>query len=678
MKKGKSNPYPLEQVQARRAQRQSQAIEGTSIPSKAVKPSGGDMMLNSHALLNLSAWFPKLFEKVSPLDGGAFEAVNAHDVVITATVAGIAGGILPIDLVADVLGMARNEAANRLADMVGFELRSSTSENRVDRKVQEEQRKQDRQAKQDAKDKAKRTRQAAMAKIYDESAASRVIKFQLHARALTAAAQASERAIAAHNQEILCRGKTIVRPVVVDAKGAGGAPTKVVKLTRVNNSYMRQLMDLAVAFEKPGPENGPPWVPVYPPPEVAELILSRWGHWPFPQLIGVISCPTLRPDGSLLTAQGYDPATRLYLMSDVTLPPISEAPTKADAEAALARLNELIREFPFNDEASRAVALSGLITPVVRGMLGRVPMHGVSGPAPGIGKSLLVDTASAIATGFTAEALSMSCEKPEQEKRLDAAILEAAPILNLDNVNGRLSSEKLCQIITAERVKIRVLGLSKTVEVESMTSVFLNGINVGLSVELARRTLMCRLDPKMEIPTDRDFESDPLEAVMANRGRYIADCLTIVMAYIAAGRPSRLPPKGKEFRAWSDNVRSALVWLGCADPRATMETARQDSPEQAERTEIFQAWEEEIGRDVELSTQQIIARAAYDPGVFQDDQREALRTALLTVAGQRGEISPDRLGKWLRDNRGQVVGDCRLERSACMRRGQYRWLLRAI
>ena len=53
--------------------------------------------------------------------------------------------------------------------------------------------------------------------------------------------------------------------------------------------------------------------------------------------------------------------------------------------------------------------------------------------------------------------------------------------------------------------------------------------------------------------------------VMADRGKYIAACLTICRAYIAAGRPDKLP-KLASFGGWSDTVRSALVWLGEADP----------------------------------------------------------------------------------------------------------------
>ena len=47
------------------------------------------------------------------------------------------------------------------------------------------------------------------------------------------------------------------------------------------------------------------------------------------------------------------------------LGPISDRPSRQDAERALALLCGLLVEFPFANEASHAVALSMLMTPVL-------------------------------------------------------------------------------------------------------------------------------------------------------------------------------------------------------------------------------------------------------------------------------------------------------------------------
>jgi putative DNA primase/helicase len=53
------------------------------------------------------------------------------------------------------------------------------------------------------------------------------------------------------------------------------------------------------------------WVRINPPAHVAQILLSRQGKWRFPAIAGIITTPTLRPDGSLLAAPGYDPATKV-------------------------------------------------------------------------------------------------------------------------------------------------------------------------------------------------------------------------------------------------------------------------------------------------------------------------------------------------------------------------------
>ena len=68
-----------------------------------------------------------------------------------------------------------------------------------------------------------------------------------------------------------------------------------------------------------------------------------------------------------------------------------------------------------------------------------------------------------------------------------------------------------------------------------------------------------------------------MQRVIGDRGSYVAACLTIVRTYLLAGCPGRLPPVAS-FGAWSDLVRSALVWLGCADPAQSIQEARRNDP----------------------------------------------------------------------------------------------------
>jgi putative DNA primase/helicase len=100
----------------------------------------------------------------------------------------------------------------------------------------------------------------------------------------------------------------------------------------------------------------------------------------------------------------------------------------------------------------------------------------------------------------------------------------------------------------------------------------------------------------MERPELRQFRGNPVAAILSDRGRYVAACLTIVRAYLEAGCPNPYPTLAS-FDDWSRLVRSALVWLGCTDPCDTMEKSMTDDPTVATKRAIVAAWVSTIGLD---------------------------------------------------------------------------------
>src|SRR5262249_50346659 len=120
--------------------------------------------------------------------------------------------------------------------------------------------------------------------------------------------------------------------------------------------------------------------------------------------------------------------------SEIELPPIPPSPTREDALTALQLLGGLLDGFPFVTNADRSVGLSSLMSPVLRGALyPAVPLHVITAPLPGTGKSYLVDIANVLATGDRAAVLAVAPDPAETEKRLVAAALAGSPIIALDN-----------------------------------------------------------------------------------------------------------------------------------------------------------------------------------------------------------------------------------------------------
>ena len=470
-------------------------------------------------------------------------------------------------------------------------------------------------------------------------------------------ATAAESALRTSGLPIFQRGTSIVTPVSHNVPAAHGRMTVAAGLKEVCSVGMVDHLAQAAHFQHWNARSKK-MVPCNPPNLVANVILSRSGVWTLPSIAGVITTPTLRPDGSLLIEPGYDAASRLYHVADATLrlPHIPEKPTKEDAEAALDLLGSLLREFPFVSDVDKAVAYSGLITPIMRGMLPVAPLHAIRASTAGTGKSFLVDIASACNTGRPCPVLAAGDGDEETEKRLVGVLVAAFPIVSIDNVNGELGGDLLCQSIERQVVRVRVLGGSDIQEIESRATFFATGNGLRVRGDMTRRTIICSLDANVERPELRKFDQDPLQRVMDDRGAFVAAALTIVRAYLVANSPNRLPPVAS-FTEWSNTVRSALVWLGCADPVVTMEAAREDDPELGELQQVVAAWNGEYGdapRTLRYACEQALEQTRDEHGDLCAS-RPALRDALVQVAGERNAINTKRLGKWFLRHESRIV-----------------------
>lgn len=476
-----------------------------------------------------------------------------------------------------------------------------------------------------------------------------------------------EAALISADVPIFRRGALLVRPIVDEVEAAHSHRTHITRFARIDAAYLRDQLGRHAQWKK-FLKSKEVWIPTDPPHEVGLTIIARSGEWKFSPVVGVISCPTLRPDGSVLMKPGYDPATRLFLGAGVHIEALRSAPTKSDAQAALKFLSELLIDFPFTNSAGRAVALSGLITPVVRGAFHVAPMHVSRAPTPGSGKSFLWDVAAGIALGTRMPVLSAGRDAAELEKRIHAALLGGGACFSLDNVNGSLGGDALCQAIERPTIDVRPLGGSDLVRIESRATIFASGNNLSIAGDMVRRALVCSLDAAMERPELRAFNGNPLAKVLSSRSRYVAACLTITRAYLLAGRPDRLSPLAS-FEGWSDCVRSALVWLGEADPVTTMEQAREDDPVLQNLSAVIGAFE-----DLGAISKETGVTAAE--AIQQSIGREDLREALSAVAGVRGGlIDARRLGHWLRRHKGRVVGRWRIDGQADDHGHSVKWFL---
>lgn len=491
---------------------------------------------------------------------------------------------------------------------------------------------------------------------------------------------AAEQALVGANADIYQRGHFLVRPATVAVAIRNGQTVDAQHIVEVGDHALAEELSKAAQWEKTDQRSKGP-VTIDAPLKVAITYKQRIGRWRVPTLMGVINAPTLRPDGSILEADGYDPATGLLLDTlGVAYPAIPSNPSKLDALMALQILCALLVGFPFVNTVSKAVALSCILSACIRRSLPTVPMHGYTAPTPGSGKSLLVDLACLIAAGREAGIISQGRTAEELEKRLGALLLAGDLVVAIDNCEEPLGGDFLCAMLTQPTVRVRVLGRSEAPELPSNSLVTATGNNLRLVGDMTRRAVLCQLDPGMERPELRTFSFEPDRMIKADRGRYLIAALTILRAYHVAGRPDRPPPLAS-YGDWSDWVRGALIWLGQADPVESVEEVRSLDPARNGLLAVMTQWQAVIGERV-MSVGDLIEIACLmrmtPPGALTGSSQEfinpELREALLEVAGIKGVINNIRLGKWLANNKGRVVEGRRIT-SQPMSRGIARWSL---
>lgn len=416
-----------------------------------------------------------------------------------------------------------------------------------------------------------------------------------------------------------------------------------------------------------------------PPISVADQLLHK-GTWLFHVLRDLVNAPTLRPDGSVLDAPGYDASTRLLLTHALLLPsPVPASPTLDDARAALAELQSAVDDFCFRADADRAVAVAAIVTVLVRTAVeGPVPLFLFNSNTPGSGKSLLADVVSHIALGIPAARLA-EVDNAEFEKRMTAFLMEGKRLILLDNIANGIGGPALDAALTGRRWAGRVLGRSESVDIVMSLVVLATGNNVHMKGDVSRRTLQCYLDPKMERPEERGgFRHDPLLPwIQAHRAELVRAGLVLASAYMLNGRGAvSLSPFGS-FEAWSDLVRSALVWAGSPDPVATQHALRRDHDPRVDAWETVLSCAEQAFGLRSFQAVELAAHGRSGVGVQAFARASDLRFALQVLVDD-DDPKPRAIGGAFATWQGRMVAGRKLVKEGARGAAGNRWRVEVV
>lgn len=418
------------------------------------------------------------------------------------------------------------------------------------------------------------------------------------------------------------------------------------------NQYMTEAADFIKIVK------GVP-IPIAAPSMLSRHYLAAGDLWRVPVLNGFVECPTLRADGSIIQDDGYDPASGLMLdKNGVSYPAIPNEPTREECVAALKVLAEVLDEFPFVDDASRSVALSAILTGLVRHLMTNAPVHGFDANSIGTGKSTLADVVSIIATGRRAPAMTLVTDEVESIKTWLSILLAGDRVVSIDNVDpGQpVGGGTFNKIITQETFSARQLGVNKNPVVSTSVLIMVNGNNLTFSADAVSRAICARMDAGMENPDRRSFKRDIYTYVPQHRPALVAAALTVLRGYVAAGRPFQATES--RFKQWDRLVRGALIWCGAADPMDTRESIDSLDPTKSDRASLITAMRKCFGQGAAApapTAQEIVNRAAES-----DDDGQALAAALRHHMGKAGTINSRAVTAYLKTERDVITDGHRI------------------
>lgn len=405
----------------------------------------------------------------------------------------------------------------------------------------------------------------------------------------------------------------------------------------------------------------------YDPPQSHCRILYESGDYPhLPVLDGIARQPYLKPDGSLGTEPGYDRVTRWYGQFLKEAFSVPEAPTRQEAEGALAIINKLLREFSFKTETDRSAVLSAILTAAIRISLPFAPMIHCRAPQVSSGKSYCTALISTFATASSVSGVAFPADDEECRKLLLACLMTAPSVLCFDNMTSDILPHKsLCSALTEEFITGRILGVSKIATVGTRILILSSGNNVGPIRDMSRRTITINLDPACEIPAAREFKNQPVSLVRSRREYFVSLALTIIRAWIVAGRPLAGVRPVANFNEWSNFCRQPLLWLGYPDPAESMFLSMEQDPDREILGRLLYSW-----HDCFNTRPKMIREATSMAG-------KELSEVFMDIAGDRGNLNNRRLGKWIARHAGRIVDGLKFEKDSSTRSAEA-WRVKSV
>lgn len=394
------------------------------------------------------------------------------------------------------------------------------------------------------------------------------------------------------------------------------------------------------------------------PRDVTEGVLNL-GEWPFPPLLGVMECPQLRPDGSILHQPGYDALTRIIYapLPDLSVGDVPSTPTAEDVRRAVDTLIEPFSEFPFKSDADKANYLGLLLTPIMRTAIdGPIPLALITATTPGTGKGILARAVIRITTGHDATFATWPEDETERRKFITSALRTGNEFVVWDNVSGTMQSDVLSQCLTVEVWQDRLLGGNTQIELPNRSIWIATGNNLSINGDLSRRCYRIALDAQLPRPWERSGFTHPdlIGHLAARRGELLNALLTLARAWYAADCPAGdVQPVGS-FEEWTRTIGGILQHAGIGGFLGNRSDLYHDTDMQ-EWEAFLSAWYARYAN--KSQTLGDVVAALVDDAVFAATLPGDLQDTLTAYKTGSARVSPSRrLGRALKRVEGRLFG----------------------
>jgi hypothetical protein len=439
-------------------------------------------------------------------------------------------------------------------------------------------------------------------------------------------------------------------------------------IVALNEHGVRGLITRSAEYLKKTHSEKKGWVSTHvsPPLDVVRDIMAL-GSWPdFSPLSAVTETPILLYDGSLVDSTGYDAVTCLYYdpAPGLVVPPVPSHPTPADIADARAFLEtDLLVDFPFCGEPDKANTEGMFLTPIIRQTFCDVaPLGIIDKPQGGTGGSLIADILGVTHVGDQRGMMGAPVEEEEWRKQISTVLSAGTTLIVIDNVEHSLGAPALERAITSTTWKDRALGSNKEIRLPQRATWVATGNNIRLRRSMQRRCYWIRMDAKMARPWQRKQFRHPelVKWVQENRGKILHALLTLVRAWVAAGKPDAKVPTIGGFDSWARTIGGILEYAGIKGFLGNLEEMYQMADEESEEWEAFlRRWYEIFG-DVAQPVSVVVKHIRDEVGV-EGALSDVLPDDISSIPERTVDGKPvsieKRLGKALSKKLGVRYGD---------------------